>query len=895
MGFMLASTKKVGNKALSVCMALLLAISSLNLTFMLQPALAEPSEHSALVDSYSINTDFVQNEDEYSVELWICDDSFSQTTRISSPYVMPTETSSFSFARQRGFVNDSLSFNKETNGIDIHLKIEGIKHLNGDTFSLIYGFETGGKSYSNISSCYIEEVNHKTSKQEGKIREYTLPKEDNGFTSNATKINSNTETSDNDARVAEAQRWLNERYTGKGGFTPIEVDGHAGFATMMAFVVGLQIDLGIAEPTGIFGSQTQAAFDEQIGSLSKGSHDEGEKQYVTMIQHAMFCKGYSPGEVSGTFGPNTSQGIEDLKADAGFADASEVINSMWMKALLNSDAYVLVNQGDSRIREAQQTLNRMYYSYFGIKPCDGHYSRDTNEALIYGWQCEEGLDTATATGTFGPTTRARCPYLPSDSRYSSETLGRFIRLEQYALYFNQCTEYYKLSLDTRYSLQVYACVKAFSEFMVLPLKDGTTDVGTVMSLLVSTGNPDRAASGCDCATQLDLAKAQTLYNAGYRYVGRYLTGFSAVGPKNLTTSEYVAISRAGLRLFPIYQDGNERKDHFTAAQGYTDADIACDAAQKLGITQGSTTIYFAVDYDFMDEELNSSVIPYFQGVRDCIATRGINGKTTYHVGIYGSRNICTRVSDKGLATSSFVSDMSSGYSGNYGVRMPDNWAFDQFNEYDFTAGGFALDKDAVSGRDIGVALDVPDYVYNRQAMRAYAERWWYDRNSTVYHSYGEDCANYASQCLHEGGLPMTNDWYSTGHSLKDALEDAYLESDEVGASWRLAQRLYDYYSSDLPYRIGEVLFIDNSSDIPSLIAKAQSEGMPIQTGDLLMMAHKGQGDRSIAHATVVSEASNDLINYTAHTTDCLAQTLYYAIHDKNFECYIIRLRNSWNL
>ena len=38
---------------------------------------------------------------------------------------------------------------------------------------------------------------------------------------------------------------------------------------------------------------------------------------------------------------------------------------------------------------------------FGLMPCDGHYSRDTNKALIYALQAEEGMDTNTANGYFG--------------------------------------------------------------------------------------------------------------------------------------------------------------------------------------------------------------------------------------------------------------------------------------------------------------------------------------------------------------------------------------------------------------------------------------------------------------------------------------------------------------
>ena len=38
------------------------------------------------------------------------------------------------------------------------------------------------------------------------------------------------------------------------------------------------------------------------------------------------------------------------------------------------------------------------------------------------------------------------------------------------------------------------------------------------------GQSSRAAQGCDCATILDEAKASAPFDAGYRYVGRYLSG-----------------------------------------------------------------------------------------------------------------------------------------------------------------------------------------------------------------------------------------------------------------------------------------------------------------------------------------------------------------------------------
>ena len=74
----------------------------------------------------------------------------------------------------------------------------------------------------------------------------------------------------------------------------------------------------------------------------------------------------------------------------------------------------------------------------------------------------------------------------------------------------------------------------------------------------------------------------------------------------------------------------------------------------------------------------------------------------YKLGIYAPRYVCTLVTDAGLVNSSFVADMSTGFSGNLGYPLPSNWAFDQFHEVDFpSVPTFPIDKVAYSSRDIG--------------------------------------------------------------------------------------------------------------------------------------------------------------------------------------------------
>jgi hypothetical protein len=75
----------------------------------------------------------------------------------------------------------------------------------------------------------------------------------------------------------------------------------------------------------------------------------------------------------------------------------------------------------------------------------------------------------------------------------------------------------------------------------------------------------------------------------------------------------------------------------------------------------------------------------------------------YRVGVYAPRNACTQLFDRGLTVTSFVSDMSTGFSGNLGFPMPRNWAYDQIVTITVGsgAGAIEIDDNIYSGRDPG--------------------------------------------------------------------------------------------------------------------------------------------------------------------------------------------------
>ena len=370
-----------------------------------------------------------------------------------------------------------------------------------------------------------------------------------------------------------------------------------------------------------------------------------------------------------------------MKEYAGLSDTSGTLDSQFMAALLNMSAFTLVANGYEKIRTMQQQLNHDYLAYTGILPCDGVYQRDTNTALIYALQAEEGLDTDTASGTYGPMTQELTPTV------STGDDNNFVRILQWGLYVNN--QAYTGAFDGSYTLDVSSSVATFESDMALPETSGVSaGLDVFMSLLTSAGNPDRDAVACDTSHQIDANEAAALNSAGYKYVGRYLTGTAGTGSsevdKNLTTSEISILTNAGLKIFPIYQAGaSDDEDYFTQTKGSSDGRKAGLAAMQLGFPD-DTIIYFAVDVDIQDGDIAGTVEPYFTGVASGINSFG------FKVGIYATRNVANTIITDGLADKAFVSDMSTGFSGNLGFPMPSEWSFDQFNEVAFD--DFYIDK-----------------------------------------------------------------------------------------------------------------------------------------------------------------------------------------------------------
>ncbi|MEV0189833.1 glycoside hydrolase domain-containing protein [Kitasatospora purpeofusca] len=498
-----------------------------------------------------------------------------------------------------------------------------------------------------------------------------------------------------DEMVRRAQSFVNSFYGSRIGMT-VEENGKTGWPTMYALTRALQLELGISSLSNSFGPTTLAQLTAKYPVLNSGNIPS--ENFCKIIQSALYCKGYDGGSLDGIYNPGVQAGMTKLKTDMGLIGllpGSDLTPKVF-KALLNMDAYVSVNSGSSAIRSVQQWLNGRYLNRqdFFVIPCDGHNSRDVARSMLLAIQYELGMADGVANGVFGPGTQTG---IKSHS-VSTGTSGTWASLFSAAMILNDQPITFVSTFDSATS----AVVRSFQAFVGLPTT-GNGDFSTWASLLVSYGDQSRKGAACDCVTRITPARAAALKAEGITYVGRYLTNPLVPLPNNLPEKaiqegELQTIASAGLRCFPIYQTYGRDASNFTYMAGRTAGQAAVNAALDHGFKPGAR-IFFAVDFDAMDSDITSNVLPHFKGIQDAIADDG----NRFQIGVYGPRNVCTRVARAGHSTASFVSDMSYGFSGNYGYPLPTDWAYDQIvtRTVGSGAGAINIDNNIASGRDTG--------------------------------------------------------------------------------------------------------------------------------------------------------------------------------------------------
>ena len=482
-----------------------------------------------------------------------------------------------------------------------------------------------------------------------------------------------------DEKVRQIQQWLNFQYN-----FGIDEDGYTGGITVNALKKALQIELGL-EPDGSFGPTTESTFNTMFPNglnAERAPLANNKKNIIYILRGGFYCRGIDGGIIditnpdSYTFNYELGNGIMEMKTQLGIQNPDELTTAREMKAVLTTDAYVLVSSGDSKVREIQQALNRKYLNILGdYLPTNGLYERNTNTAIKKAIQSEIGV---TVDGSWGNATKNALPALTLGS-----TRTNLVYLLQYLLYLNG---FDPNGFDGSFGNGARTAVINFQSLMHLEV-DGSVGPQTWFALVLSCGDTSRSANACDTRFEITATRAQVLKDNGYQVVGRYITGGDF---KELREGELEVIFNAGLKAFLIYQDNNRQIGDFTYGKGVKAAAEALKGAIKHKIPT-NTVIYFAVDMDIYEDQIESNIVPFFQGINDYIADK-------YKVGIYGPRLVCQRISKRDLAISSFVADMSTGYSCNIGQKIPDNWCYDQFVEISNFNNDFDIDKVIYNGK-----------------------------------------------------------------------------------------------------------------------------------------------------------------------------------------------------
>jgi len=150
-------------------------------------------------------------------------------------------------------------------------------------------------------------------------------------------------------------------------------------------------------------------------------------------------------------------------------------------------------------------------------------------------------------------------------------------------------------------------------------------------------------------------KLSQLKNAGTTAIIRYDHRMSGSW-KQIYPAEARAIADHGLKLGIVYEGAGSTPSTFTKGSGYKDALYSRRIAPDRGQPKNSA-IYFAVDFDASQSQVDKKIIPYFQGVNDALDGSGL------YVGVYGSGLVCRQLLEHNLVTCTWPT-CSKGFTGS---------------------------------------------------------------------------------------------------------------------------------------------------------------------------------------------------------------------------------------
>ena len=142
--------------------------------------------------------------------------------------------------------------------------------------------------------------------------------------------------------------------------------------------------------------------------------------------------------------------------------------------------------------------------------------------------------------------------------------------------------------------------------------------------------------------------------------------------KSLSLAEARSLTDASIQIGALWQAGGDHLSYFSRAQGCADGAAAYLMAHSVITQPSGSAIYFAVDFNPGDEDIDGAVTSYFEGINQAFQAAG-PGEASYKIGVYGSGACCRAMTDRGLAALSWLAPSAEFYGSrdyaNYNLKQ----------------------------------------------------------------------------------------------------------------------------------------------------------------------------------------------------------------------------------
>lgn len=132
--------------------------------------------------------------------------------------------------------------------------------------------------------------------------------------------------------------------------------------------------------------------------------------------------------------------------------------------------------------------------------------------------------------------------------------------------------------------------------------------------------------------------------------------------KQLGLDEAFALIASNINIVAVFQNENENLEDLNYEKGYADGKFSFYWASEIIGQPFDSAIYFSVNFNAFNIDLQNYIIPYFKGIKQAFHDARTNEESTYRIGVYGSGLVINALKDQGICQYVWLS-MNSNFNG----------------------------------------------------------------------------------------------------------------------------------------------------------------------------------------------------------------------------------------